>query len=157
MNCENPSNIINIEPNTLFITKKSSESSEYEEIAFIDRSDLLKLNDKWTIYDSNDLFYNILKIGKMIDGTSIQNLYITKAFGKYLKTKINEWDISKVKDLSIDFLIICKEELGKYLIHRLKSKLTIDEINTITTSPFSEHLDSYINKNDISLFIKNYQ
>ena len=156
MNCENPSNIINIKPNTLFITKKSSE---YEEIAFIDRSDLLKLNpnDKWTIYDNNELFYNILKIGKIIDGTSITNFYITKAFGKYLKTKINEWNISKVKDLSIDFLIICKEEIGIYLIHRLRSKLTIDEINTITTSPFSEYLDSYISKNDISIFQLNYQ
>ena len=158
MNCNNPSNITNIQPNTLFINRIYNN---YQEIAFIDRKDLVNLNpnDNWKFYDDNELFYFILKICKKNDNENdMTNFYITKAFAIYLNTKIKNWDILKVKDLSIDFLILCKEELLKYLIHRLRSsKLEISEINTITTSPFSDYLNSHINKNDISLFQINYQ
>ena len=156
MNCDNPSNIINIQPNTLFISRIFNN---YQEISFIDRKDLVNLNpnDKWTIYDNNELYCVILKICKNLDADDMSNFYITKAFAKYLKNKIQKWDILKVKDISIDFLIICKEELLIYLIHRLRSKLEISEINTITTLPFSEYLHSHINENDISLFQLNYQ
>ena len=158
MNCNNPSNITNIQPNTLFINRIYNN---YQEIAFIDRKDLVNLNpnDKWKIYDDNELFYFILKICKKNDNENdMTNFYITKAFATYLNTKIKNWDILKVKDLSIDFLILCKEELLKYLMHRLRStKLEISEINTITTSPFSDYLHSHIIENDISLFQINYQ
>ena len=126
---------------------------------FIANYQLGNWNDKYFI--NSLLFYtknhDFFSTNKILNRNYFQSEKLLIKNREIIKNKIQKWDILKVKDISIDFLIICKEELLMYLIHRLRSKLEISEINTITTLPFSEYLHSHINENDISLFQLNYQ